>query len=134
MQLPPSELERHLHAIASREFGGPVPQSTADAMRESINDHHLREANDWLLPLLQGLLAGRPTSGPVEIPAGYPAGENGLANLLADLKAEPWLHVDDYGEGVIWRLPAAGLEVFICRETASRVRGAHTYQIRRLVG
>ena len=127
----PSELERHLLAIASRELRGPVPQSTADAVRESIDSHHLWEANGWLVPLLEGLLDGTPTAEPVEIPSGYPAGESGLANLLADLAAEPWVDVEDYGEGVLWRLPAAGLEVFICREAASGVRDAHTYQIRR---
>jgi hypothetical protein len=100
-------------------------------VRESIDDHHVWEANDWLIPLLQRLVDGAPTLRPVVIPQAYPAGENGLANLLADLDAEAWMYVDDYGEGVLWRLPVAGLEVFICRE--SGVRDGHTYEVRRAV-
>jgi hypothetical protein len=134
MHVQMSELERRVLAIASRELGGPVPQSTADAVRESIESHHLWEANDWLIPLLQRLLDATPTPGPVEIPWGYPGGENGLANLLADLEGQTWLHVDDYGEGVLWRLPAAGLEVFISRESKASVRDSHTYEVRRAVG
>ena len=127
------ELEQHLLAIASRELGRPAPPSTADAVRESIDGHSLWEANGWLIPLLRRLIDRLPTDGPVEIPWGYPAGENGLANLLADLQGESWLHVEDYGEGMLWRLPAAGLEVFISREAASSVRNAHTYEVRRVV-
>src|SRR4051794_1202593 len=86
-----SDLERLLLAIASRELGHPAPSSTAEAVRESINDHDLWKANDWLIPLLQRLVDGAPTVRPVVIPWGYPAGEGGLANLLADLKAETWM-------------------------------------------
>ena len=131
MQLRLFELERHVLAIASRELGGPVPQSTADAVRKSIESHHLWETNNWLIPLLQRLLDANPTSEPVEIPWGYPAGKSGLANLLADLEGQAWLDVDDYGEGVLWRLPVAGLEVFISRESAASVRNTHTYEVRR---
>jgi hypothetical protein len=128
-----SDLERHLLALASRELGRSAPASTADAIGEAINDHHLWEANHWLIPLLRRLLDREPTTAPVEIPRGYPAGENGLANLLADLHAEAWIDVDDYGEGVFWRLPVAGLKVFISRESASSVRNVHTYEVRRAV-
>ena len=128
-----SDLEQHLLTIASRELGYSAPQSTADAVRESIASHHLWEADDWLIPLLRRLVERIPTVEPVEIPAGYPAGENSLANLLADLDAETWLDVDDYGEGVLWRLPTSGLEVFISRESSSSVRDAHTYEVRQAV-
>lgn len=125
-----SDLERHLLMIASRELGRPAPLSTVEAVRNSIDSHQLWEANDWLIPLLCRLIEGIGTSGPVEIPFGYPAGENGLANLLADLDGEPWIAVDDYGEGMVWKLPVAGIEVFVSRE--SGVRDAHTYQIRQV--
>ena len=133
MQLRLSELERHLLAVASWEIGGPVPQTTADAVRESIESHHLWEADDWLIPLLQRLLDASPTPEPVEIPCGYPDGVSGLANLLADLEGQAWVDVDDYGEGVLWRLPVAGLELFISRESAASVRDWHTYEVRRAV-
>ena len=128
-----SDLERHLLTIAARELGHPAPPSTADAVRESIDAHCLLEASDWLVPLLRRLVGGVTTDGPVEIRWGYPAGENGLANLLADLNAEPWIDVYDYGEGMLWRLPVVGLEVFVSRESANSVRGAHTYEVRRAV-
>ncbi len=127
------DLERYVLTIASRELGHPAPQSTANAVRESIESHHLWEANDWLIPLLQRLIDRIPTAQPVEIPCGYPAGSSGLSNLLADLEAETWLDVDDYGEGVLWRLPATGLEVFISRESWITDPNADTYEVRQVV-
>jgi hypothetical protein len=133
MQLRQSELERHFLAIVSQELGVPVPQSTIDAVHEAIESNSLCEANQWLIPLLQRLLNAHLTSEPIEIPWDYPGGEAGLANVLAELEGETWLHVDDYGEGVVWRLPAAGVEVFINRESETSIRNTHTYEVRRTV-
>jgi hypothetical protein len=123
-----SALEEYLLVIASRELGYPAPSSTRDAIRESIDSHHLWEASDWLLPLLRRLIDGALTAEPVEIPSGYPYGENAFANLLLDLASEAWLDVDDYGEGLRWRLPVAGLELFVSREYRSDM---DIYSVRR---
>jgi hypothetical protein len=121
-------VEAKLLELAARELGRPLRPEAARAVREAAADHALEEAAGWLAPLLDRLLAGTPTAGPVEVPAGYPGGAGGLANVWADLAGEPWVDVDDYGEGATWRLPRAGLEVFLCREHRA---GVCTYEVRR---
>ena len=60
---------------------------------------------------------------------GYPNGSSGFSNLLLDLKAEPWMELDDYGEAAIWKLPVVGVEVFLDRESS-----CDTYILRRIAG
>lgn len=122
-------VEEMLLAIATRELGVAAPPKTVATVREATSDHALSEASEWLVPLLQRLIDGATTVQPVEIPVGYPHGESGLSNVLLDLASESWMDFDDCGEGSLWRLRRAGLEVFICREHSANW---HTYEVRRI--
>jgi hypothetical protein len=122
-----TSLEEKLIQIATRESGQAPNLKTSEAIRESVHSHHLWLADQWLLPLLDMILASQLTGQPVEIPSGYPNGSSGLSNLLLDLQDEPWMQLDDHGEAAIWKLPVAGVEVFLDRES-----GVDTYLIRKV--
>ena len=123
-----SELVDTLARLIEFVRGHPLKAKRRSALVELVGDHLVdAEAPEWMLVFLEDVLSGRAAR--THIPTGYPMGENGLANILADIEVGMGmkLGIEDYGEGVHWKIPRHGIVVFICREALARDQ--HFYEV-----
>jgi hypothetical protein len=100
----------------------PLTDQGRDLLEIVVEDHGLSGPSppQWMIDLFGDILACRTAVPGRWVPDGYPLGESGLANVLADIEAELLpLGVDDYGEGVMWPIPAIGVRVVVIRESSA---------------
>jgi hypothetical protein len=112
-------LDGRLHRLVEAVRGSPPTDEEARAIADAIEEHFVPpdQPPDWMLELLDHLLAGRTTPRPIPYPVGYPHGGNGLSNVLCDLEREVGsLGMDEQGEYLAWPLPSLGVRLVLIRE------------------
>ncbi len=113
-----SQLTLALLPVLDSLAPGPITDKDRDFVELQVVDYGLCGPNppSWMIDLFQDIV-NRNSSRPRR----YVPDDNPLACVLLEIQDELFqLGIDDYGEDLIWALPAFGVRLIIIRETDGR--------------